>query len=152
MPKKEFEVLFNGTVNFDMKPGRVGDYIKHLESLTGPGKITLETYGKDKSSRQNRYFWGVLLPHFQQAINKVLEKKKKKERATIREAEDILRDKFFSYYKTYLNTEEPFKHFMSIKNSNWSTTEWEEKITEIRHWTFHTLKWDIPPPNEEDYN
>lgn len=148
MKKLEFEVNFTGLANPD--PVDVQAYIKGFESLSGPGKVILELYGKDKSNRQNRYFWGVLLPHFQKAINKTMEKKGKTERATLSEAEDILRDKFFSYYKTYLK--EPFKHGYSLKNSQWSTEEWEEKLTEIRHWTLHTLGYDIPPPNEEDYN
>lgn len=145
--KLEFEVTFNKTVS--PVPKNVQAYIDGLKSLEGKGKVTWELYSKSKGNKQNRYFWGVLLPHFQKAINKAMDKKGNPARADLKEAEDILRDKFFYYYKTYFK---PVKHKMSLRNLKWDKREWEEKVLEIRHWTLHTLEYDIPEPNQEDYN
>lgn len=94
-----------------------------------------------KSNRQNRYFRGVLEPHVKKAIMRAGYGS-----FTLDEIHELIKNKFFSYVKHGRT----FTH--STKNANYSTVEWESKIQEIRDWVYEKLDYDIPPPNEPDYN
>lgn len=94
-----------------------------------------------KSNPQNKYFWGVVFPHFKNAWNSLTGGG-----YTDDEIEYEIRKLFFGYKK---NGRE---YFHSLSNSNWETGEWEEKMDLIRKWCLEWAGYRIPLPNEVEYD
>lgn len=145
MKKAEFEVIYKDGLPKMVVPSlSLIDQCKEWEGLEG--KLTLEVYGKNKSNRQNRYFRGVLIPHFLKALRNAGYQEITKDSQALA----IIKHYFFKNDFKIGKTEIP--DYLSTCNKDWSTKDWESKIEEIRIWTIDKLSYDIPPPNEPDYN
>lgn len=93
---------------------------------------------KTKTNRENRYFHGVLVPHFKKALEE------KGYNFTREECRQYVKIRFFGYKKNgVLFTD-------SLKNVNHNTKDWEDKMELIRQWAWDNLNYQIPLPNERN--
>lgn len=142
MNKKTYQVKFTAGlwehVNNDEK-----DFIELTKKWAGKyGEITLDI-SSQKSNRQNRYFHGVLIPHFLKAIrdagyNEIVNDK---------DAKDLIKGLFFKLDPIKIGKKE-YPRYASTCNADWDTECWEAKMSQIRAWTFDKLNYEIPEPNE----
>lgn len=140
--KLEFEVTFNNSVS--PEPKNELAYIEGFKSLEGLGKVTIELYGKSKTNPMNRYFWGVAVPHFIKAI---------RSKGHSRSDDWIIHDmkmEFFS--KTEYVDGKKRTMPLSLKNSMWGTKDFNERLERMIHWCVEYCDYQIPLPNEKDYN
>lgn len=129
IPKGGFPTCPNG----DDK--EIVDFLKKNE-----GKLCtmeLKVVRNSKSNAQNRYFRGVIVKHWKQALWEA-----GYQSFTDEEYFQLLKQKFFSYCKSNKNFEQ------STCNSDWDTEQWEKKMSDIRSWVFDTFNYIIPLPNE----
>lgn len=146
MNKKTYQVKFDSLNeyifenNFDYK-----EFCELCKSWSGrSGTITIDC-SKKKSNKLNAYFWGVIVPHYQIAINKYMEKHGKKERANDLETEHFIRKNYFSYEKEFVKKE---TILMSLKNIDWDHEDFSNKCEQIREDVLHRFGYTIPEPNE----
>ena len=143
--RTEFQVTFEKgqAVHID------GGYAYTLQCELWDGKegiLILETKGKGKSNYQNRYFRGVLLPHFLVALQEA----GYREINSLEDALVVLKHFHFKVERRVGKTN--IVDYLSTRNQDWETGEWELKMSEIRDWCWDKLNYVIPMPNEENYN
>lgn len=107
------------------------------------GEITLDI-SNQKSNKQNRYFHGVLIPHFLKAIRHA----GYNEIVTDKDAKDLIKGLFFRLDPIKIGKKE-YPRYASTCNADWDTEGWEAKMSQIRMWTLDKLNYTIPEPNEE---
>ena len=120
-------------------PGKFKMYCVFLEGKDC--ELILRRKQKKKSTKQNKYYRGCVVPLIAQTMGY---------RDTSTEHEKvhgILLDKFFRETDDKGNT-----YIRSTKLDNWKTTEWEDKMGEIRQWASEFLDTFIPKPNEVDFD
>ena len=142
--KKTYQVQFQTSlwrhVNNDEK-----DFVDTCSKLAGKyGEITIDT-SSQKSNKQNRYFRGVVIPHFLKAIREA----GYNEIVTDRDALDVLKGLFFKMDPIKIGKKE-YPRYASTSNADWNTEEWENKMEQIRMFTLDKLNYSIPLPNERD--
>ena len=143
MNKKTYQVKFTHGhwehVNNDEM-----DFINTCKTWAGKyGEIVLDI-SSQKSNRQNRYFHGVLIPHFLKAIREA----GYNEIVNDKDAKDLIKGIFFKLEPLKIGKKE-YPRYASTSNNNWDTASWESKMLEIRLWTIDKLNYTIPEPNEE---
>lgn len=108
--------------------------------------ITVEKYRKDRSSRQNRYYWGVVIPLFMKFHKDNTGERLSKEVAHQYICQNILGaelvEKEVSGLKVYV--------FEFKRLSECSTVEFEDRMEIIRQY-FSPLGLVIPEPNQENF-
>lgn len=94
-----------------------------------------------KTNRENKYFHGVLVPHFKKALERMGYS------FTREECRQYIKQRFFAYKKNGV------LFVQSFKNTDHNTKDWEDKMEEIRQWVNEKLdNYIIPLPNEMDMN
>lgn len=120
----------------------INDAIKTFEGKTI--KVTIERQRRYRTSPQNNFYWGVVIPILQEGI---------------KEATGEVRDANSIHYQIILpllapdreiiNTESGEVILEKITSSEMTTTEFCFFISDIQKWGAEFLGVDIPSPNEE---
>ncbi len=126
--------------NFKQNRPLILNAIKSFESKEIT--IVLRLKRKQRSTPQNAYYWGVLIPLLQEAIKKEWGEVWNQEKA-----HELLKSKFLYFEKVNENTGEVIKTPKSTTEN--STTEQEEYHLEIREFLKDWFNVDAPLPNED---
>jgi len=97
-----------------------------------PVEVTVKTQTKKRSSSQNRYYWGVVIPLISESTGYTLD-----------EAHEAIKLKFLRIHGDKLDSVGSTKKL--------STKEFEDTMEEIRAFAINELSVYIPEPNEVDY-
>jgi hypothetical protein len=97
-------------------------------------EITIAWKTKANTRPEQKYFRGVIVKDIAQEIGESEEM-----------AFEIIQAKFFEYEDALGR-----KYIRSTALGEWTTTEWEEKMSEIRQWALDFLNLRILLPNEVD--
>lgn len=113
------------------KPDIFRSYLSHFKK--GIVEVIVRTISKDRSDRQNRYYWGAVLPIISSDTG-----------FTKEELHQIFRNKFLRYGKTYKGRNYNF----SRSTTDLTTIEFEEYLDKIRIFSAAELGIVVPLPNE----
>ena len=92
-------------------------------------EVTVNKYSKKRTTPQNKYYWGVILPMISEEIGEM----------DINETHEYLKHEFLKVYKGDYTT---FRDTKSLK-----TNEFTEYIETIRIWAASFLHLPIPDPS-----
>jgi hypothetical protein len=106
--------------------------MRDLLANEGPLYVTLHRDRPGKSNNQNRYYRGVIVPWVAEKIG-----------CSEQKAHAIIGQLFFIWYD-----DDGYAYVRSSENAEWSTTEWEDKMRNIREWAYDEWECLIPLPNE----
>jgi hypothetical protein len=98
-------------------------------------KIELKVNRDNRSNKQNRYYWGVVIAILSEFTG-----------FTPDEMHYDLKSRFLKYYKVIPSTGE--ERLLIRSTSKLSTEEFEKYVEEIRRWAITELDVYIPSPNE----
>lgn len=138
---KHFARVSNGKLLLTNKNAFLDD-VRALEGETVT--ISLEK-GKKRSKKQNRAYWGIIIPMLVEEIG-----------GTKDEISYLLREQFLSN-KFHIELQGKMKEVTVIKGtSELTTAEFEDYCSRIRNWASLPreqggLELYIPEPNEENY-
>jgi hypothetical protein len=105
----------------------------HVRSLEGDVNLTIKRHRKDRSNRQNKYYWGVVIQILSDAWGW----------EDPEELHEAIKIKFL------LIEDRPLK---SVKSTaSLSTVEFEDLMTRIRVWAQSEHNIRIPAPNEVEF-
>jgi hypothetical protein len=111
---------------------RLYETLKGLRAI--PYQIELKEYRDNRSNRQNRYYWGVVLKVLSDYTG-----------FTQDEMHEELKKRFLSYFKV-LPTGEEVK--LTQRTANLNTEEFERYLEKVRMFAAQELDVVIPLPNE----
>lgn len=97
-------------------------------------EVTIGRETKSNSGPQQRYYRGVIVPTIAQQLG-----------YTNNECHGVLQYKFFTE-----TDDNGLTRIRSTKQGEWTTVEWEKKMTEIRMWCQEQFGLYIPLPNETE--
>lgn len=103
-------------------------------------RVLVKSGGRQRSTWQNRYYWGVVVPLLAQGLSDM-----EGETISLDLAHDFIKRKFWPETGQVIQG-----HFIGFTTTAATTAEWEEKMGEIRHWAATFLNVQIPEPNEEE--
>jgi len=129
--------MISRTVNFDSDTDKKGLY-SLLKALKGSYVIELKKYRKNRSVRENSYYWGVIIKELCSFTGFQPD-----------EMHEVLKMKFLRDDKTIRATGELVPGFKSTKTLN--TAEFEAYCEAIRVFALADLDCYIPLPNELIY-
>jgi hypothetical protein len=131
---KYFGIAESGKVQLD--PEYLKAYSAAVWKLEGQEiEVTITRRGKANTRAEQRYFHAVIVRSIAEEIGESEER-----------AFEILQAQFFTYEDT-----KGRKYVRSTALGEWTTVEWESKISEIRAWALDFLNLNIPLPNQCDY-
>jgi len=135
------------TISTQVKNGTLATNRKKLSEIVASfeGKkidITFERSRKKRSNEQNRYYWGVIIPMFQQGVNDCFG-----EIWDIKNTHEHLKSTFNREEKVNKKTAEVVQLLKSTSEN--STIEMEEYHDKIREWMRENMDIICPLPNEE---
>lgn len=117
-------------------------FVKDLAVFKGKDVvITVEKKGKKRSTEQNRYYWGIVIPLVKQGLIDV------GYRMTTELTHDFLRDKFCIVEIVNEITGEVIT--TKGKTSEMSTSQMMDYFAQISQWAAEWLNIQIPEPEEQ---
>lgn len=105
-------------------------------------EVTIQRAKKKRSNSQNRYYWGVIVPLFQQGIKECFGELWSSEKT-----HEHLKLNFNFEEKVNFKTSEVTRLYKSTSEN--STIEMEEYQEKIRTWMFENMDIVVPLPNED---
>ena len=131
-----FKIDAQGNVQNKEASAKVRDYFK-----ANPNKeIKVTLHEKQRSNKQNRYYWGVVIPLVVKGINEF--------------GNDFNNEEIHEYLKRELGglkamflPDDTVVH-IPISTTELSTSDFEDYTMRIRSWAQETLNLIIPLPNE----
>lgn len=102
---------------------------------------------KQRSSEQNRYYWGVLIPFVLRMFIEAGAHYQEDNREHIELVEELMRRKFGLWESIPNPNGEEEK--VLVRLSKYSTVQQEELNAEIRLWALEFFNYRIPLPNEQ---
>jgi len=139
------KIKYQGRIDEDgrLKIWKRGELVKELSGLRNMDiTMTIEEYKKPRSTKQNRYFHGVVLPMCKLGIMDSTG-----EIVTLQEVKDLLRSLFIVREIIDEETGEVLR--VPRGTSDLSTIEFNEFIERIQHWGTEYLNIEIPDPGEQ---
>ena len=134
------------TIYTEVKNGKLTNRNKIIEAYQSfEGKrieVTFQRAKKKRSNPQNRYYWGVIVPFFQQGIKECFG-----ELWSAEKTHEHLKLNFNFEEKVNVKTSEVTKLYKSTSEN--STIEMEEYHERIRVWMFDNMDIVVPLPNED---
>ena len=134
------------TIYTEVKNGKITNrskIVQILESFEGKRiEITFQRANKKRSNEQNRYYWGVIVPMFQQGIFDCFG-----EIWDIKTTHEHLKSNFNREEKVNKKTGEIVSLIKSTSQN--STIEMEEYHENIRTWMLTNMDIICPLPNED---
>ena len=124
----------NIVINFDEIASKLRLY-DILKLLKGKYLIKIERYAKKRSTKQNNYYWGVVLKYLSETTG-----------YSVHEMHEVCKLKFNPYEKANKKTGEITVFGGSTTELN--TIQEEEYLENIRRWAIVDLDCLIPLPNE----
>lgn len=115
------------------------DAFRHFEGVDIV--LTLKRKGKQRSTPQNAFYWGVLIPLFQEGVKSEWGEVWSKDKA-----HEFLKNRFVFFERVNEQTGEVIKTPKSTTEN--TTTQQEEYHTEIRTFLLEWFNIDAPLPNE----
>lgn len=110
---------------------------KDCQSLEGKtGYVVLKTGSRSKSNRQNKYYWGVVIP----ILGEYFGYEKEQMHSALCLQHLVVKNEIGPYY------------IKSTRLSEWTTDEWEKYMDYLKRWSVETFGVYIPSPNEVDYS
>jgi len=130
--KRKFLAVFqNGLLQVEQKK-EFFDYVKSLGKNGEKFVIILDKIRKNRSNKQNAYYWGVVLAILGEELG-----------YTVDEMNEAIKLQFLLDRSKRIPTTRSMKDL--------STAEFEEKLSKIRMWASLELQINIPEPNEIDF-
>jgi hypothetical protein len=134
-------IVYNGAVAF---PDTVMQnlYSNWIQGLEGKDiSVTVKKYRKDRSDRQNNWYWGVVI----QMITDETGYEKD-------EVHEYLKSLFLTEKRVIVNNEGEVLELEMIKSSaRLTTTEFIEYGQKCQRWAAENLNLNIPDPNEAEH-
>jgi len=135
-----FDLKYPGTItNREFVPEDPAGLAAYLATFPENAAVEciIRKQRKEKSNQQNRYYRGVVVPIIGDALGYAPYEND--------QVHAILQAKFFVYLD---DNGMPFVR--STRLEEWTTSEWEEKMEEIKTWAAIELGAYIPDPNAVD--
>jgi RNA-binding protein YhbY len=132
--------ITNGKLDFTGDRTWVKNYIARLQD--GDYEIEIKKYYKQRSLNQNAYYWSVVV----QIVYEGLRDAGFDEIRNPEDAHNVLKEMFF---KKIIHSDQKDNLAMVMSTTQFSTSEFEEKMDSIRQWAFEYLGIKIPLPNEQ---
>lgn len=104
----------------------------YIANLKGDIQLTIEPRKKNRSLKQNSYYWGVVIPMLCEYCG-----------YTPEEMHEALKIKFLTVYSDVKNIPPTIRSTTSL-----STVEFEELVSRVRMWASIELGVYVPNPNE----
>ena len=118
-------------------PDSPSEYNQALNKLEGKRvEVKVEAYKKRRSSHQNQYYWGVVIPMISKELG-----------YTKDEAHSALKNKFLTV-SNYSKQDIEFE--LTKETKELDTKEFEQYLRDIRNFAGDFLGIFIPQPNEKD--
>ena len=114
----------------------VKEFQQYIATLDGPVRITVRKESKDRSSIQNRYYWGVVVALISDYTGFFKH-----------ETHEVLKWMFLKDMQVFNGKIYEF----STSTTDLTTAEFEEYQSSIRTWASAELNLYIPKPNECDF-
>lgn len=104
--------------------------------------ISLRKYRKTRSNKQNRFYWGNFMQEQIECFKERWGETYRKE-----QVHEWNKANFWAEDHVDENTGEVVK--MPASSTDYSTTEWEEKMEIIRQWFRQVMEWELPFPEQQ---
>lgn len=104
-------------------------------------ELVLKSTTKGRSTQQNRYYWGCVLPIIKEAL--------KEQHGLVYSSEDLHEFLKIKLNSIEIHNQEGVVEKMPISTTELSTTEFEEYMENVRRWADDLLGVIIPLPNEQ---
>lgn len=104
--------------------------------------IRIKKYRKSRSNKQNRFYWGNFMQEQIECFKERWGETYRKE-----QVHDWNKANFWAEDHTDEETGEIIKKPAS--STDYSTTEWEEKMEIIRQWFRQVMDWELPFPEQQ---
>jgi len=139
------KITYNGRIDEDgrLKIWKRGELVKELSGLRNMDvTLTIEEYKKPRSSKQNRYYHGVVLPMVKLGLMD-----RTGEIVSLEEVKTFLSYKFITREVADPDSGEVYK--IARGTSDLSTKEFNKFTEDIQHWASYYLGIEIPDPGEQ---
>ena len=114
-------------------------YRQYLSKLPREVNVTVKPFKKYRSSEQNRYFHGVVLPLIADHLGDI----------NLDTTKDLLKSMFLKEQRMIKTKKDKMKEVTVIRGSReLSTKEFEEFMSKVRMWASMELGISIPEPHE----
>ena len=110
-------------------------------------EVTVKKAYKQRSSEQNRYYWGVLIPYVLRIFIQAGTPYQEDNREHLELVEELMRRKFGLWESIADPNGEEEK--ILVRLSKYSTIQQEELNAAIRLWALEFFNYQIPLPNEQ---
>ncbi len=148
MPRNKDEIYLTPNEDGSVGPRKGKEIRKALKAIAGKRVImTIERAYKKRSTLQNAYYWGCIVPHEIDAFEEVWG-----ERFAIDQIHTFNKNTFFSTEHVIEDETNDFSgEIIRIPGTTTghTTVEFEEKLLEIRKYFIDKFGYYIPEPNEQ---
>ena len=134
------------SVDGRLVPEHPGAWKAHLESLAGPVEVVVKKWSDSRTKRQNRYYWGSVVPGGQDALRYCWG-----EVVTPEACHEILKSLFLPQTR-YRNRKTGKIHKVTGSTTGLTTKEMHEYIESIRAWAWHEAGVVIESPEAGLYD